>query len=472
MRENFDAIVIGAGPAGSSVAILLARAGWAVALVEKQRFPRRKVCGECIAASNLPLLHALGIGSAFDAAAGPELRRVALMVGDVQAVAELPAASPTTQRWGRALGRETLDTLLLDQARKAGAAVFQPWDVRSLDGSPGRWECGIHEIASFSGPGLGHPGPPALHNGSPRVLKAPVVIAANGSWEVLRSERATRAFGRPARHQPSDLLAFKANYRGSTLADGVLPVIAFEGGYGGMVVGDGGVTTLACCIRADRLAAVRRERPGLSAGEAVESHLRTACRGVRVALDGAVREGAWLAAGPLDPGIRLASQDGLFRVGNAAGEAHPIVGEGMSMALQGAWLLCETLLSETLLDGTRWGEKTPLRRAPFLADPTWQRRAMRRYARRWRHSFGLRLALAALFAQAAMRPVVAAAAVRVARRWPTLLTLGARCCGKARSAVDASRVVALLASHAAADRPAPGRLHPHPPCRMAAKDPR
>ena len=44
---NFDAVIIGAGPAGSTVAIELARAGWSVALIEKQRFPRRKVCGEC-----------------------------------------------------------------------------------------------------------------------------------------------------------------------------------------------------------------------------------------------------------------------------------------------------------------------------------------------------------------------------------------------------------------------------------------
>ena len=81
-RTDYDAIIVGAGPAGSSAAILLARAGWSIALVEKQRFPRRKVCGECIAASNLPLLDALGIGAEVAAQAGPELRGVALMRGD------------------------------------------------------------------------------------------------------------------------------------------------------------------------------------------------------------------------------------------------------------------------------------------------------------------------------------------------------------------------------------------------------
>ena len=61
MSAGFDAIVIGAGPAGSTAAILLADAGWHVALVEKQAYPRRKVCGECISATNLPILEALGV---------------------------------------------------------------------------------------------------------------------------------------------------------------------------------------------------------------------------------------------------------------------------------------------------------------------------------------------------------------------------------------------------------------------------
>ena len=45
MENTFDVVIIGAGPAGSSAAILLAGAGWSVALIEKQLFPRRKVGG-------------------------------------------------------------------------------------------------------------------------------------------------------------------------------------------------------------------------------------------------------------------------------------------------------------------------------------------------------------------------------------------------------------------------------------------
>jgi 2-polyprenyl-6-methoxyphenol hydroxylase-like FAD-dependent oxidoreductase len=141
MEIQFDVLVIGAGPAGSSAAILLASAGWSVALVEKKSFPRRKVCGECIAASNLPLLRALGVGTEFERRAGPALRRVAFMRGPHTAVTELPAANGSGFLWGRALGRETLDTLLMQKARAVGVQIFQPWSLNSACGGPGAWRC-------------------------------------------------------------------------------------------------------------------------------------------------------------------------------------------------------------------------------------------------------------------------------------------------------------------------------------------
>ena len=74
--NSYDALVIGAGPAGSTAAIILSRAGWSVAVVEKTPFPRRKVCGEFISATSWPLLRELGASDALLAHAGPEIRRV------------------------------------------------------------------------------------------------------------------------------------------------------------------------------------------------------------------------------------------------------------------------------------------------------------------------------------------------------------------------------------------------------------
>src|SRR4249920_2163857 len=103
VKPDYDAIIVGAGPAGSTAAILLASAGWSVALIEKQVFPRRKVCGACIAASNLPLLDTLGIGDTFGQLAGPELRYVAVYCGDRVVHAPLPAVPNARHPWGRAL---------------------------------------------------------------------------------------------------------------------------------------------------------------------------------------------------------------------------------------------------------------------------------------------------------------------------------------------------------------------------------
>ena len=414
MPTQFDAIVIGAGLAGSTAATLLARAGWSVALVEKQRFPRRKVCGECIAASNLPLLDALGVGGEFFASAGPELRRVALMQGKRVLTADLPAADQPGRAWGRALGRETLDTLLLDQARASGAVVMQPWSVQALSGVAGAHQCEIRAIGSDH---VEH-------------LHAPVLIAAHGSWEHLASGRAVQRLSR----RPGDLFAFKANFRGSCLAPGLLPVLSFEGGYGGMVLAGQGITTLACCIREDQLEACRRASPGLNAGEAVEAYLMQRCRGVGEALGTAQRQGAWLATGPIDPGIRLRPDDSMFRIGNAAGEAHPIIGEGMSMAMQSAWLLCARLLDPAARDDGTFGT-------------AWQCVVRRRYAADWRRHFAPRLRLAAAFAHLAMRPALTSPLLALLGRWPGLMTHGARQSGKVNCA-PSPETVAWLASGA------------------------
>src|SRR5262245_6383740 len=140
MPDRYDALIIGGGPGGAATAQLLARAGWAVAVVEKKAFPRRKVCGEYLSATSLPLLDHLGIGEALRRAAGPDVRRVGLFAGYAVLTADLPAVPLTpvpspakpgegSKQWGRALGRERLDTFLLQESAAAGATVLQPFSV-------------------------------------------------------------------------------------------------------------------------------------------------------------------------------------------------------------------------------------------------------------------------------------------------------------------------------------------------------
>jgi len=395
MRSDYDAIIIGGGPAGASAAILLAQAGYRVAVVEKAIFPRRKVCGEFISATTWPLLRKLGVADTLKRSAGPVVRRVGVFAGSAQLTASIPPPGDGDLDGGRAVGREVLDTELLERARAAGAEIWQPWTLAEYAIDAAGVTCSIE----------------ARGDGRLQSLRAPLLIAAHGSWE--SGPLPTQDFRTPP--QPSDLLAFKARFRGGNLAADLMPLLAFPGGYGGMVHSGGGRISLSCCIRRDRLDACRARWPQQRAGAAVVAHIMEHCAGVAAALSAASLDGAWMAAGPIRPGIHGFGADGVFAVGNAAAEAHPIVAEGISMAIQSASLLCESLIAHRSLP------MTPTELASLRND----------YARAWRRNFSTRLRAAALYAQIFMRPRSTRMALAVMERFPSVLVLGARFSGKA-----------------------------------------
>jgi menaquinone-9 beta-reductase len=413
MDADADVLVIGAGPAGASSAILLRLAGWRVILVEQSVYPRQKVCGECITAGSLMLLDKLGVGAAVRDRAGPELQQVAWMSGASTLVAALPPCLDAPYRYGRALGRDHLDLLLVDRARELGVTVVQPAKVRAVHEGQEQFSCEIEPSDSSRTHGIVRLGTTITH-------RVRIVIDAHGSWEAGPRESGVDAVRAPRRG--SDLFGFKASFRNTLLPPGLLPVLAFSGGYGGMVVADGGRLTLAGCIRRDTLGRWRARSPGTSAGAAFEQYLRQSCLGVREMLDGAEPTSSWASVGPLRPGFRLAKIRGSFRVGNAAGETHPLIGEGMTMALQSAFLLISLLVEQPArqIDARRSFE------------------IHRAYGAAWRSAFAHRLRLAAAYAHIAMRPALGMTARVLFRHWPPLLTHAANLAGKARPPPDQS----------------------------------
>jgi flavin-dependent dehydrogenase len=389
--KRYDAIVIGGGPAGSASALMLARAGWAVALIEKSRFPRRKVCGEFISASTFPLFAEFGLLDDVRGMAGPEIRRVGIFARETVNISDMPAVSGSFGKWGRALGREYFDLLMLEAAVKAGANLWQPFRVVHVEPLKHAWRCEIS------------------HGDDTTSLFARIVIAANGSWE--KSPWLSDCW---APHEATDLLAFKAHFEGGDLASDLMPLLVFPGGYGGVVWSDAGRVSLSCCIRRETLNQCRKSDE--RAGDAVLRYLRQACGGVADALKRAKLQDVWLSAGPIRPGIRATFADGIFRVGNAAGEAHPIIAEGISMAIQSAWLLCRALLSaqDSLGDASIFDD---VRRA---------------YAASWRTHFTARIHAAAVFAHTLMCPESAAFALALPKRFPAVLTFCAAISGKTR----------------------------------------
>jgi menaquinone-9 beta-reductase len=383
-----DVLVIGAGPAGASAAQRLAHCGLSVLLVEKSAFPRRKVCGEHMSAGTWPLLDRLSVAGSVAKDAGPPVRRVGLFARDTMLEAPMPPMAGA-HPWGRALGRHRLDAALLEAAARAGATVRQPATVACVvrDGS--------HHRATLQA------------GGRREHIVARLVVDAHGSWERPLGPMAARGVPRDA-----DLLGFKARFANARLASGLMPLVLFPGGYGGMVASDSDTVSLSCCVRRDTLRAIRAGHR--CAGDALLAHVLRHCRGVREALDGAEQEQPWMAAGPIRPGLRPLYGGGIFSVGNAAGEAHPLVAEGIAMAIQSGFLLAQAIAAEGAL-----GDRA-------LAA------AGRSYARAWRGHFVTRVRASAAFAALTMAPATAALSVALLRRIPAALTLGATLSGKAR----------------------------------------
>jgi flavin-dependent dehydrogenase len=394
----FDFLIIGAGPAGSTIALLLAEAGFSVAIIEKKIFPRRKVCGEFISATSFSLLQKLGIADFYSQESGPEVHRIGIFAGNTVLTSQMPALKIETAKWGRAYGREHLDTKLLNKALAAGARCWQPAIIQNMQ-----------HHATFSSCEI-------LSEHNLEKISARYLIDAAGSWE--------RAIDRKQsiKHNLHDLLAFKAHFSHSNLPTDLMPLIAFPGGYGGLVNTDNGRVTLSCCIHRDTLKQVRKRYPLLSAGEAVMQHITHFCRGVREVFAEATLEGKWLAAGPIRPGIRKCYDRKFLYIGNIAGEAHPVVAEGISMAMQSAWLLAELLIEHR--DSMLSGDKIHL--------------VGKEYSKRWRAHFAARIRFASLFAHVTMRPRVMAVILPLFYLFPRLISFAGKLSGKITQVVPAT----------------------------------
>ena len=313
MQRMRSAIVIGGGPAGSVAALLLARRGWLVTLVEQHRFPREKVCGECLSALGADVLRRVGLFDEFLGQGPVPLLRTSLHApAGVSVTVSLPRPM-----WG--VSRAALDGLLLDAARREGVTVIQP--ARAEGVAPG-------------------PSPTVrvrdLVTNVVRTISCDRVLVADGKSALL---------GRGGPPPPSGDLGLKAHFEN---VDGHADCIELFGTadcYGGLAPVEAGRWNAAFSVPARRV----RERGGdLEAllRELVSENVTLSRR-----LRNATRVGPLLAS----PLPRFAVQprwpQNVIPVGNAAAAIEPIGGEGMGLAMRSA-----EVAAGALERGTSWDE--------------------------------------------------------------------------------------------------------------------
>jgi len=138
----FDIAIVGAGPAGSAAAISLARRGYAVALIDKEQFPREKLCGDFINPSNQPMLEQLGVTSELFMQ-DHEIVTAFRITADSGAAAE--AALPSLDGapvFGLGLRRYFFDQILLNKAEREGVTAFPGCRIKALHRQPYGWRIG------------------------------------------------------------------------------------------------------------------------------------------------------------------------------------------------------------------------------------------------------------------------------------------------------------------------------------------
>jgi geranylgeranyl reductase family protein len=311
--KRFDIAIIGAGPAGSSAAIQLAAKGYAVALLDKEKFPREKLCGDFLNPVNWPLLHELKVDRAVLACPHEKISifRFTSFSG-AKAEIPLPAGRDKTTV-GLGLRRFDLDYVLLERVKSLGVTVLDGWKPKELERQPDGWIL------------------KADRSDVCEKLGARLLIGADGrnSWVAHHLGLADPAAmqGRSA--------GFQFRLKCANRSTGKVEIHLFPGGYAGIVGVDGDTVTLGLAIEKHRLLDGRPEQSLLNSILPQNPSLREILR------SGSVNE--MRSTYPVYFPPRRAYADGVLLVGDAARVSEPVTGEGIYFALKSGFLAASTV---------------------------------------------------------------------------------------------------------------------------------
>ena len=323
--------IVGAGPAGASLAIRLAKSGFEVVLFEREKFPRAKLCGEFISPECLEHFRELEVLDAMLAAGGERITETVFYAPSGRSVT-VPSAWLGNSQGALSLSRAEMDFRLLEKARAGGVRVLEEKQVTGL----------LFEKTEVCGVKV------KSKNGETSEITADLTIDATGRANVLgklankfqisnfkfqnKNQRSK------VKGQRSKLVGFKAHLENVNLEKGRCEIYFFRGGYGGLTLVENGLANHCFLVKADVVKKYAGQTDLLVEEVIFEN------RRARETMREAKPVSDWLAVSVDGFGVKdLNPARNLFAVGDAAAFIDPFTGSGMLMALEGAEILSEAI---------------------------------------------------------------------------------------------------------------------------------
>ena len=362
--------IVGAGPAGSSLAIRLALKSFDVTLIERETFPRHKLCGEFISPECFEHFAELGVLDEMVSAGGDRVFETSFYSPGGNFV-----AVPSSFIGGESalsLSRAEMDLRLLRRAEKVGVRVIENASASHL----------IMKNGSVAGI--------RIRTGAAEVfsVEADILVDATGRAAALArllAKQGSRSAAQPTA-KPT-FVGFKTHLKHVDLEPGRCEIYFFAGGYIGITNIEGG--SVNACFLVDAKT-VRRFKG--DAGAILRGPVLANSR-ARETLSRAEPVREWLAVPLGNYGRKeLCPAPGLFSVGDAAAFIDPFTGSGMLLAMESSSLLSRAI--------ERYPESSELIAV--------------RYTHTHASQFNSRFRTAALLRRAAFLPLMTTAAIRIA----------------------------------------------------------
>ncbi|MEO8042402.1 MAG: NAD(P)/FAD-dependent oxidoreductase [Acidobacteriota bacterium] len=367
IRDPQSKIVIaGAGPAGASLAIRLTTLGIETVLIERERFPRHKLCGEFISPECLKHFESLGVLENMLSAGGDRILETRFFESGGKSVA-VPTRWFGEGDFALSLSRAEMDNRLLDRAKEIGVTVHEATAVTDIESEDGR----VVAVRTRTA------------NGDIRDIHADLFVDATGRSRILtklveKKQDVAQPLVKP------ELVGFKAHLRDVDLARGLCEIYSFQGGYAGLSHVEDGLFNLCFLIKAATVRSI-----GSDAAELVKQVV-TRNKRAAVTLREATAIGDWLAVSIDSFGTKNTSAaTNLFTVGDAAAFIDPFTGSGMVMAFESAEVLANAITA---------GSQSSVQIA-------------REYQAAYREKFANRLRVCSMLRRTAFMPNVATAIV-------------------------------------------------------------